>query len=246
MSRKIGYALVLLLTLSYSCSQNGKRMGEIRSVSDLCAERLDNNCLPLDPWFLTRDSSGVTASYRFLSQDCLCTSDPVLLCQDAGSFTVSMNEMPLIPNDDCFMIAGVTHEGENVIELHGRQDIGSVSLSGEFGVWADEEGGWYVDKARPLETGLLASQGLPFYSGEVSYRRQYEVPEKVGRRILRIPSWKGEACSVWVNYQKVADVTPGRFKMDIGPYLEAGTNDIEVRISGASGTFGLLKAFTLE
>ena len=206
-------------------------------------ERLADNTFPLTVCNITKDSAELTARYQFVSHNCLCTSFPRLLCQ--GS--VTMNGTPLTdPYQNSYLIGGIVQEGENVIEVRTSGDLSPVSLSGEFGVWADEEGGWYVDKARPLEAGLLASQGLPFYSGEVSYRRQYEVPEKVGPRILRIPSWKGEACSVWVNYQKVADVTTGRFKMDIGPYLEAGTNDIEVRISGASGTFGLLKDFTLE
>lgn len=205
-------------------------------------ERMGDNSFPLPVCNISRDSSGVTALYQFYSSDCLCTSYPRLICQG----TATLNGTALEQIHGAFMIGGVVREGDNTLEVRGAGDTPSATLVGEFGVWQADEGGWQVGKARSLELGSLASQGLPFYSGEVSYRRQYEVPGKVGKRILRIPSWKGEACSVWVNYQKVAVVSPGRFKMDISPYLEAGTNDIEVRISGASGAFGLLKDFTLE
>ena len=205
-------------------------------------ERMGDNSFPLPVCNISRDSTGVTALYQFYSSDCLCTSYPRLICQG----TATLNGTALEQIHGAYMIGGVVREGDNTLEVRGAGETPSATLVGEFGVWAAEDGGWQVGKARPLELGSLGSQGLPFYTGTVAYRRTVEVPEKVGKHILRIPSWKGEACSVWVNYQKVAVVSPGRFKMDISPYLEAGTNDIEVRISGASGAFGLLKDFTLE
>lgn len=245
--------LCLMAALSCSCSQGGSRSGEIWPLSALTVERLDDNVFPLAAGSFTRDENGVTACYQFVSQDCLCTSEPMLVCQGTDLLTVTANGIPLAPlGGGRYLIAGNVQEGENVLALQGNGDIGPVGLSGAFGVWPSDGGGWYVDKSRPLELGSLSSQGLPFYSGEVAYRRQYELPREVGKRILRLSGWKGRSCELWVNYGKVADITASRFKMDIGPYLTQGPNEVAIRISGwpagegEGKEFGLFKEFTLR
>jgi len=158
-----------------------------------------------------------------------------------------MNGMPLPdPWQGGYMIGGIVREGENIIEVRGTEGNAPVYLSGEFGVWPTEDGGWAVSKAQALGLGLLSEQGFPFYSGTVVYGCQYEVPAMAGKRVLRVPCWKGTSCEVLVNGNRVATFTKRSFKMDIGPYLTPGPNDLELCISGSDGAFGLLKAFTLR
>lgn len=210
-------------------------------------ERMGDNSFPLPVCNISRDSTGVTALYQFYSSDCLCTSYPRLICQG----TATLNGTALEQIHGAYMIGGVVREGDNTLEVRGAGETPSATLVGEFGVWAAEDGGWQAGKARSLELGSLGSQGLPFYTGIVAYRRTVEVPEKAGKRLLRLSSWKASACELWVNGEKVADVTSQHFKKDIGPYLQPGPNDIEVHLFGwpsspAPRDFGLFKDFTLN
>lgn len=225
-----------------SCSLGRSRYGSVVPVSETAIFLMESNTLPLEPFSLTRDSSGVKARYRFISHNCLCTSDARLVCQG----TATLNGTSLLPVNGCFPIGGLVVEGENVIEVCGEEEMGPVSLVGDFGVWASAQGEWFTDQACAPELGLLSRQGYPFYSGEISYRRLFDVPQKAGKRILGISSWKGTACSVWVNNKKVADVNKRRFKMNIGPYLKAGVNEVVVLLSGSSGEMGLKEEPTLK
>lgn len=243
-----------MLTVSCSCRQGRGRCGDIQILPDLSVERLEANSFPLEVWGLTRDASGLVARYHFQSQDCLCTCEPVLVGQGLDNWRVFLNGKPVSSVGNRCFIGGMVQTGENNIEIRGSGERIPLSLSGEFGVWPSADGSsWCTGKGQALGLGSLVSQGLPFYSGAVSYHRQFEFPEKVGRRVLRLSGWAGSACSLWVNYSKVADITTQDFKMDIGPYLLAGPNDVEVRIcawpadgDAAPRDFGLSKAFTLK
>ena len=247
MSRKIVFALLACLFAAVSCKNE--------PAAEMAVERMDNNTLPLQAYGLTKEKGIVTAWYQFFSEDCLCTAGPVIMGPDLQHWVITVNGNPLVqPGDGPYAVSGFVQEGENVIELRGVGDVPALSLVVEVDVLeARDSSGWYVRSAKPLGLGPLASQGLPFYTGEVSYHRQYEFPKKADRRIFRLSGWTGSACSLWVNYAKVADITSQDFKMDIGPYLLAGPNDVEVRIcawpadgDAAPRDFGLSKAFTLK
>ena len=246
MYRKFIVALLTCLLFTLSCKED--------VLSDLTVERMDENLFPLQAYGLTREKGVVTVLYQFLSEDCLCTAGPVLKGPGLQHWTVTVNGTPFAQKGGPFAVSGFVQEGENVIELQGDLETPSLTLAGDFDVLpAPVSSGWYLRSAKTLGLGSLASQGLPFYRGVVSYHRQFEFPEKVGRRVLRLSGWAGSACSLWVNYSKVADITTQDFKMDIGPYLLAGPNDVEVRIcawpadgDAALRDFGLSKAFTLK
>ena len=237
--------ILVLFAISCSCPQGGSRSGGITQEAELQIERIGDNCLPLEPCNIGGEDGDLTVRYLFTAADCLCTSEPFFIGPDPEVWTVTLNGAELPGANGRYFISGTAHEGENVIEMRGSGDIPQVYIKGEIGVFPTEEGGWRVSGARPLELGPLSAQGLPFYEGAVSYSRMYEVPERVGRRILRIPSWKGETCELRVNGEKVTDVPTSPFKMNIGPYLSPGTNGVEILIAD-HGDFGLIKDFTLK
>ena len=235
-----GYYIVVLLALSCSCQPGRSRFGVLEPLSGFYVECLDNNCFPLEACSIDREGDTVVVRYNFRSEDCLCSSGAKLLTDCSEGWKVSMNGMPMY---GLSAISGVVQEGENTVELRGSGEAPSVSLVGAFDVLSSEEG-LYLRSAKSPGFGSFSSQGLLLYDGQVSYRRQYEVAGKVGKRILRVGKWSGSRCEVYVNYDKVADVTSQHCKLDIGPYLTPGPNDVEVRISGPDP--GLLKAFTLK
>lgn len=254
--------IVLLLGLACSCGQGGSRQGALTPVSDLDVECMGTNRLPLECLSLTRDEGELTLRYQFHAEDCLCTSYPVLVCPDPGRWTVTVNGMKMNPlkgkpgaAEERYNIDAVVHEGENTVELHGTGSVVPVSLTGDFSVRPLQPSGWSLSSGSKLRLGSLSSQGLPFYQGTVSYRREYEAAEKVGKRILRLSGWKGGSCELWVNEEKVADVTTDLFEMNIGPFFREGLNGVEIRITrpgqapdrcSVPAEFGLFQDFTIE
>ena len=252
----IGYAYILLLfTLSYSCQTGGSRFGEIKPVSEICVESYDVNRLPLEISEMNSDPDEVTIRYRFVSQNCLCDSNPIFVCERPANWTVKMNGEEILPSkrqhmfdetDGCYVIGGRVLDGENVIELQGNGEISRACIAGDFNVLASDETEWLVAPSKTLKVAPLSGQGMPFYSGEVSYSRKYEAPETIGRRVLRITEWEGESCAVWVNGAKVANFAGKTLKKNIGPFLKTGENDIAIVVTVSEGDAGLLSEFTIE
>ena len=153
-------AICLMVALSCSCSQGGSRSGEIKPLSALTVERLDDNVFPLAAGSFTRDENGVTACYQFVSQDCLCTSEPMLVCQGTDLLTVTANGIPLAPlGGGRYLIAGNVQEGENVLALQGNGDIGPYLTQGPNEV-AIRISGWTAGEGAGKEFGLFRDFSL--------------------------------------------------------------------------------------
>ncbi len=252
----IGYGYILLLfTLSCSCHTGGSRFGEIKPVSEICVESYNINRMPLEISEMTPDSDETTVRYRFVSQNCLCDSNPIFVCEKPANWTVTMNGEEILPSkrrhmfdktDGCYVIAGMVRDGENIIELTGNGEISRTCIVGDFNVLPSDETGWYIAPSKALKVGSISEQGMPFYSGEVSYSRKYEAPEKIGRRILRVTEWDGASCKVWINGEEVADFTGKSFKKNVGHFLKPGENDVDVVVTVSEGDAGLLSEFTIE
>ena len=249
--KAIGYGLTaVLLALLCSCSQGGSRYGKAEPLDGLYVERLSDNCLPLEPCGVSRNGENLTIRYEFTAGDCLCTALPRLVCSDPELWEITVNGHKAMPvkglhlmggQEGCYELAGLVREGLNVICLTGNGTDASLSVRGDFDGDPSDSGGWVLSAAGVPGPGPLASQGLPFYTGQMAYRRSYELPSRVGRRILSVPGWEGSACEVWINYDKVADIDTKDFRMNVGRYLDPGQNDIQIRVSG-----WLLNDFTLE
>ncbi len=246
---------ILILAISGSCSQGGSRFGEIKPVSDICVERLDNNWFPLDATAVCDTSSEgeVTVRYKFYSKGCLCTSYPILVIVNPESWDVAVNGgMPMLmervhlldDGDACFELGGRVLDGENIITLRSSDasaGMPSASIAGEFDVLPDVETKWQLIPAKVLGLGSWASQGMPFYHSDIAYSRTFEVPARVGKRTLRLGEWKGSLCEVLVNGEKAGDIPAGHHKLKIGTFLNPGLNEIELHVWGD----GLYEEFTI-
>jgi len=246
----------LLIAISCSCSQSGSRFGEIRPVSEICVERLDNNWFPLDQTAVcdTSAEGKLTVRYKFYSKDCLCTSCPLLVVINPESWDVKVNGEKPMPmkrvhllddGDACFELGGMVLNGENTITLLSSTvsaEPPSAFVAGEFDVLPDEENAWLLTPAKMLGLGSWASQGMPFYRSDVAYRRTFEVPEKVGKRTLRLGEWKGTLCEVWINGEKAGEIPGKHHKLRIGSFLNPGSNEVELRVTGD----GLYELYTIH
>lgn len=239
--------ILTLLIFSLSCSACCLDTTDfIITSSELEIERLEKNRFPLEPLFSTSSENGETkALYTFESQDCLCVSEPTLCVSDSTVWSVSINGKPLRGSNGRYYFDGLIEDGENIIAMRGKGPLPEVSVVGQIMVQPTEYGSWRLSNQQALNLGSLALQGLPFYTGEVAYSRIYEVSRKQRRCPLLIKEWKGKTGSLYVNGEKVSDLGPSPYRINIGPHLVVGPNKVEIRISGEDD-FGLYEDFTIE
>ena len=247
----------LIIAISCSCSQGGSRFGEVKPVSEICVERLDNNWFPLESTAKYETVGGVLiARFSFYSKNCLCTSYPLLVVEQPGECSVMVNDKQVTPmnglhlradDDACYELGGMVLDGENAILLNrswnpAPAEMPSAFIAGDFDVLPDEGNGWMLTSAKVLSLGSWASQGMPFYSSDVAYRRTFEVTGKVRKRtFLRLGEWKGTLCEVLVNGEKAGDIPANHHKLKIGHFLNPGLNEIELHVTGD----GLYEEFTI-
>ena len=97
--------------------------------------------------------------------------------------------------------AGAVREGENTLVLEGLFDetlpgLEAMFLLGAFGV--SEDGGTLLPLPKTLDVGDICPQGLPNYSGNVTYRFRADVPASGAVRIAA-GDWRGSAVGFRVN-----------------------------------------------
>ena len=127
-------------------------------------------------------------------------------------------------------------------------EISFAFLAGDFNVVPASGTGWRLVPAETPEPGPWTSQGMPFYSWDVAYRRQFEVPEEVGERVLRLGKWKGTVCEVWVNGTYAGLIFLKPYELNIGKFLQPGENQVEVICVGSrpGADYGLYEEFTID
>ena len=246
------------LTLDFcDLTIDGKTMRDLY-VSDACTE-LYKHFGWLNPWERqvqykdnivacdTFSTGDIIVRYKFYAKSCLCSAHPLFICEKPGLWEVSLNGKPLQPikglhrldsRDGCYDMLDLVHDGENIIELHRSTmslfaEISFAFIAGDFNVVPASGNGWRLVPAQTPGLGPWTSQGMPFYSWDVAYRRQFEVPEEVGERVLRLGKWKGTVCEVWVNGEKAGIIFSKPYELNIGKFLKPGENQVEVICIGS-------------
>ena len=139
---------MFIIALTCSCRQGRGRSGEVEPLSEMQEEHFESKVVTLELCGVTSDSAGFIASYEFLSDNCLCSSEPELVLSDAGKHEIRLNGNQVERVSGHYFIGGLVNSGNNVVEVRWEGMPGEVALSGIFDVVASEEGGWYVTHAR--------------------------------------------------------------------------------------------------
>lgn len=128
--------------------------------------------------------------------------------------------------------------GVNVVELSVSPmriyaEVAPAYLLGDFDLEPASHG-WVVrEPAGHLKPGSWKEQGLPYYSWDVSYAKDYRVKDTSLRYALRLNKWEGTLAEVYVNTEKVGVIAYKPYHFDLTPYLKQGNNRIEVRVIGS-------------
>lgn len=142
-------------------------------------------------------------------------------------------------------VADYLRAGENTVEVSFPYDelseIEPIYLTGDFGVRLDGQEPVIISPVATLETGSWVPQGLPFYSGEVTYRMPFDAPRDASRVSLRLRNPQGTLFRVRINGQDAGKILWSPYERDLTPFLLKGPNRLELTVVGSrQNTFGPL------
>ena len=123
--------------------------------------------------------------------------------------------------------------GENILEV--TQPIGEraglefMYLLGDFGVRVEGDCKTVIPPVRTLAFGDITQQGLPFYTGNLTYLLPVECPG--GRLLVRVPQYRGALIEVEIDGQKKGDIVFSPYRLEIGG-LTPGKHTVGLKLYG--------------
>ena len=148
----------------------------------------------------------------------------------------------LLPVDPTFL-----KPGENRLLLAGhfdeKADLETSFLLGQFGVRLQNNLNPEISNLdKHLKIGNWVEQGLPFYSGAVTYRASFDWNHrKHAQALLSIPKFEGACLKIFVNGENCGVIGWQPYEMKLTPFLKSGSNDIGIQvISSRHNGFGPL------
>ena len=181
-------------------------------------------------------------TYRFR-----CSSIPEQNCflalEDAAEYQIYLNghavdnkvtgwwvdpAISCVPLNTEYFVAG-----NNILQLAGKyhctsSGLESIYIIGNFGV-SDDAIGHLPEK---MHSANWCTQALPYYSGNVIFRRILpHVPEHT-RVFLKLSDWRGSALGIRVNSGKEIDLSAKHGELEITPWLSSGNNMLEITVYG--------------
>ncbi len=127
--------------------------------------------------------------------------------------------------------------GQNTITVTARpmsvhSELTQVYVLGQFSVTGQSKG-WKITAPQQLAMGAWKQQGLPFYSGSVTYSRRYPLMKGAHSWKVRLGNWHGTVTEVKVNGQPAGVIGWQPYELDVTPYVQNGDNFIEISVIGS-------------
>lgn len=193
----------------------------------------------------TLGTGDITVRYRFNVDGQFDYSDMKFVCERPSLWEVRINgetvspiegEHPLDARTGSYAIGEYVHEGENIVTLHRTPmsiyaEVSFAFITGDFAVIPDKVG-WKISAPQELALGSWKVQGLPFFSWDVGYARQYDLSAGA-KTFLCLEDWYGTVAQVWVNGSKAGILFSKPYELDITDHVINGVNEIEVRCTGS-------------
>ncbi|OHD55080.1 MAG: hypothetical protein A2096_09525 [Spirochaetes bacterium GWF1_41_5] len=106
-----------------------------------------------------------------------------------------------------------------------------IYLLGNFGVKLKNGNAVLQELPGLIKTGDWVKQGLPFYSGSVTYYGKFSFPENAGKTLfLAVPDYCGTAVRVLVNGENAGLTAWAPNRVDISPFVKKGLNTLGIEI----------------
>ncbi|MEN8790925.1 MAG: hypothetical protein ABF324_01930 [Lentimonas sp.] len=166
----------------------------------------------VQPWCdPTTAAEGPTLELEFQFDVDVLPSEIELVMEQPDRWEISLNGQAVaIPSQPKWWIdialkrialpIDIIRQGSNTLSLKSRMsadlDIEAVYLFGEFGVYRNEGRFTIGELPSRIQVGDLVGQGLPFYTGRVSYLKRLEGVGKGCAFSSELPSFAGACASV--------------------------------------------------
>lgn len=205
----------------------------------------------VQPWAMKKTLKRPLDVDLHYSFDCRCLpSSPVhLALEDPGRFSISVNDKPISVDSDCGwwtdmslrrlpIDPAILRKGSNDIRLKCRYDedfsgLEIMYLLGDFGVRVTGSKVTMTDTPAPLKTGNWTGQGLPFYSGSVTYKCTIRPTIRGKQRLfVVVPEYKGVAVRILVDGEPAGLIFSEPNEVDITDYITGNRTDLGIEIIG--------------
>jgi hypothetical protein len=106
-----------------------------------------------------------------------------------------------------------------------------IYLLGNFGVKYENLKLTMTAPVTSLKTGDWVEQGLPFYSGAVTYKCNIDcAPEADEHVFIRLPEYRGACVKLTVNGKEAGIIAWPPNELDVTAYLEKGSNELLIEV----------------
>lgn len=218
-----------------------------RAVRDAAGLRHRGGAM-VQPWAAAapKDEKAVAVKLRYRFDVEALPAGPVhLVMEQPDRFTIVLNGDSVPPAPDGWWIdpafrripipASALRQGKNelVLETAYRHDSGleAMYLAGDFGARWQDRRAVLTAPPRALAAGDWRFQGLPCYSGGVTYRMDAEVSVRAGdRAVLVLPAWEGTLVRVAVNGTPAGQCGWPPYEVDLTGALGTGRNTIGITV----------------
>lgn len=224
--------------------------GPFRSEEELL--RIDNQVrrdlgIPLrrkeviQPYLLPEDKAENHLTLRFVIPSEIDVPSPLLGLEDPEHTEISLNSCPVdsssvrgwfVDEDIHTIPLPPLHPGENILTITVpiglRTNLEAFYLLGDFGVRINGTQKTVTAPVRSLGFGDIVSQGLPFYTGNLSYCLRIRTE---GGCSLRVPRYRGGLIQVFVDGKETGNIIFSPYCLQI-PDLSAGEHEVTLLLYG--------------
>jgi hypothetical protein len=192
-------------------------------------------------------NTGFTATYHFKVNEKFDFSNIKAVVERSNLWTVSINGTEVKAEEgkwwldrsfNIFNIGSKIKSGDNTITLKNspmriHAEVEPVYILGDFSVVPAEKGWNLGSPVKVYTTGSWRSQGLPFYSWGVTYRKEFDIENTAGKWEVDLGNWNGTVAEVSVNGQHATDIAFPPYHSDITGLIKPGKNKVEVKVIGS-------------
>ncbi len=255
--------LVLDTVQAYADGEQVGRPVEEILKADICIR--DKYGLPrrggsmMQPWFL-----GLTEQNKYgrIALDYKFTAEYIpekfgFVCETPDLWDITINGQALDRSkengvwiDEAFhkfdLCGCMLKQGENVIhmeaDMYQTLNLEAVYIIGDFGVALDHQDKKMTAPVKHIVHGDIASKGLPFYSGAITYKTKINFNKSVGyRAFIELPDFEAALVKVSANGCDERAIAWQPYEADITDMLVDGDNEIRIKyVLTRRNTFGPL------
>lgn len=204
------------------------------------------------PWRLPDEKPEHTVAMRFTFDSEIEVADACLAMERPENAKIVFNgtEITAEPvgwfTDKCIkkvplpVIKAGTNELLLTIPFGRKTNLEWCYILGNFGVGLAGDFAWIREMPKQLHFGDMVHQGLPFYTGNLTYEMEVTIPEDKERVIIEIPHFAASVMEIFWNGESRGVVAYAPHKLELGA-VKAGTYTLGIKVFGnrfnAFGTF---------